>query len=152
MTEIVQPIDAGFGRSLRCKIGNLLDEGLMDPGNLLKWETKMTAAERRVLVLYLIGEANEKILQEDYDELRIGCFRRTGFLITATVDERYDCMIKPQGITTDFNVPTTPLVREENNDEENVNVQDTEEEGFGNLDHYLADDNESDDGEAEIDN
>ena len=138
MTEIVQPIYAGYGRSLWCKIGNLLDEWLMDPGNLLKWETKMTAAERRVLVLYLIGEANENILKGVYDVSRIGCLRRTRCLITPTVDENLDRMIKPKGITVDFNIPTTPLVRQENNEEVNINAQYAYEDGFANLNQYLV--------------
>ena len=46
MTEMVQPIDAGYGRSLRCAIGRELDAWLMDAANLLKWESKMSAMER----------------------------------------------------------------------------------------------------------
>lgn len=48
--ESVQPIDAGCGRSLRCKIGDLLDTWLMQESNLEKWEGKMTASDRRVLL------------------------------------------------------------------------------------------------------
>ena len=36
MTEMVQPIDAGYGRSLRMAIGRELDSWLMDATNLLK--------------------------------------------------------------------------------------------------------------------
>jgi len=36
MTEMVQPIDAGHGRSLRSAIGRELDAWLMDGQNLLK--------------------------------------------------------------------------------------------------------------------
>ena len=49
MTHVVQPIDAGLGRSVRIKIGHALDEWLMDEGNLEKWESKMSASERRVV-------------------------------------------------------------------------------------------------------
>ena len=41
MTEMVQPIDAGWGRSLRCKIGYGLDTWLMSEDNLSKWEGKL---------------------------------------------------------------------------------------------------------------
>jgi len=34
MTEVIQPIDAGYGRSTRCCIGNELDRWLMDTSNL----------------------------------------------------------------------------------------------------------------------
>ena len=36
MTEMVQPIDAGYGRSLRMAIGRELDSWLMDATNLIK--------------------------------------------------------------------------------------------------------------------
>ena len=151
MTEIVQPIDTGYRRSLRCKIRNLLDEWLMDPKNLLRWETKITVSERRVLVFYLIGEANENILKEDNDEIRVGCFRRTGYLITAKVDEELDRVIKSQGVTVDFINLTTLEVRAENNEEINTNAQHTDEEGVASLNHYLEEDNENDNYDIEID-
>ena len=34
MTEMVQPIDAGYGRSLRCKIRHVLDIWLTNEENL----------------------------------------------------------------------------------------------------------------------
>ncbi len=36
MTEVVQSIDAGYGSSLRCTIGRLLNGWLMDNNNLEK--------------------------------------------------------------------------------------------------------------------
>jgi len=36
MTEVIQPIYAGYGRSTRCCIGNELDRWLMDTSNLEK--------------------------------------------------------------------------------------------------------------------
>ena len=85
MTEMVQPIDAGYGRSLRCAIGRELDAWLMDAANLIKWEGKMTAMERRVLVTHLIGRAQDYMMLQKNDEQRIGCFERTGCLITTRV-------------------------------------------------------------------
>ena len=55
MTEMIQPIDAGYGRSLRCAIGRELDAWLMDAANLIKWESKMSAMERRILVTHLVA-------------------------------------------------------------------------------------------------
>ena len=57
MTEMVQPIDAGYGRSLRCAIGKELDDWLMDSNNLKKWESKMTTMERRILITHLVVRA-----------------------------------------------------------------------------------------------
>ena len=62
MTEIVQPIDAGYGRSLRAGIGRELDLWLMDAENLLKWEGKMTAMERRILVTHFVARSQEHTL------------------------------------------------------------------------------------------
>jgi hypothetical protein len=50
VTEAIQPIDAGFGRSVRCAIGPKLDEWLLTEENLEKWEHGMTAGESRILI------------------------------------------------------------------------------------------------------
>jgi hypothetical protein len=146
MTEIVQPIDAGYGRSLRCQLGNLLDIWLMNEANLEKWETKMNAMERRVLVSYLTAEANDKMLTQQMDAVRIGCFERTGCLITHQVDAEKDKLIKPQGVTIKFTIPTeTPAVIEPIAKiaiAEPVLVQATEEGGYQHLEQYLEDDDE----------
>ena len=94
-TEAVQPIDAGYGRSIRCSIGRQLDAWLMESDHLEVWEKGMTAAERRVLVSKFVAEANEEILHKD--ESRISCFSRCGMLLT--LDGTGDEMIKPQGCT-----------------------------------------------------
>ena len=107
MTHIVQPIDAGIGRSLRVAIGHALDKWLMDGENMMKWEGKMTAGERRILITQLVGESMDYIMAPDQDKLRIGAFERTGCLITMAVSEELDKKIKPQGISPgSFEVPT----------------------------------------------
>ena len=59
MTNFIQPIDAGLGRSVRIKIGHALDVWLMDAENLEMWESKMSASERRFVTTKFIGTANE---------------------------------------------------------------------------------------------
>ena len=151
MTEVVQPIDAGYGRSLRCIIGNLLDNWLMDTGNLAKWEQRMTAAQRRVLVIHFVANTNAMMLSEEKDSLRIGCFERTGCLITHAVDDEKDSKIRPQGVTVPFTVPTiqpAPQPAQENSINDNVDGESAiegdgsnhEDEGFNNLQQYLDDD------------
>ena len=49
-TESAQPIDAGHGRSVKCHIRNSLDKWLMIDDNLEKWESKLIASKRRVLM------------------------------------------------------------------------------------------------------
>jgi len=106
MTEVIQPIDAGYGRSTRCCIGNEMDRWLMDTSNLEKREANMTASERRILVSYLVGQANSKMMSDEMDDLRIGCFERTGCLITRDIDVKLDKKIKPQGVTVSLKAPT----------------------------------------------
>ena len=107
MTEMVQPIDAGYGRSLRSAIGRELDAWLMDSANLIKWESKMTAMERRILISHLVARAQDEMPLPRNDKMQIGCFERTGCLITKKVCKK-DALIKPQGITVPFVVPVLP--------------------------------------------
>lgn len=90
MTDIIQSIDAGLGRSLRCAIGRLLDEWLMDGRNLEKWEANMTAMERRILITNQVGDAMTYVMSEEQDHMRVGCFERTGCLITLLANEEHD--------------------------------------------------------------
>ena len=46
-TEAIQPIDVGYGRSIRCCIGRCLDAWLMEANYLKLWEKSMAASERR---------------------------------------------------------------------------------------------------------
>ena len=67
MTNIVQPIDAGTGRSLRslrCAIGRASDEWLLVNENLKKWESKMTAGERRILITWWVAKGMDFVTQK----------------------------------------------------------------------------------------
>ena len=46
----------------------------MEEENILRWECKMTASERRVLIDYLITNAIEKVIKNN--EMRVNCFVR----------------------------------------------------------------------------
>jgi DDE superfamily endonuclease. len=82
MTHIAQPIDAGIvGQTLRIAVGNGLDEWLMDADNMSKWETKMTASERQILITRLVGAAMKHVMAPGQDSMRISAFERTGCLI-----------------------------------------------------------------------
>jgi hypothetical protein len=95
VTEAIQAIDAGYGRSMRAAIGRLLDDWLMNEDNMNKWEEGMNAGERRILISNMVAMANKEVLQND--EMRVGCFTRTGMLLT--LDGSDDDKIKPQGCT-----------------------------------------------------
>ena len=92
---------------MRCAIGRLLNAWLMEEKNMEMWETEkgMTAAQRRILISNLVSAANKEILKND--KLRIGCFQRTGMLLT--LDGSDDNKIWPQGLSKNFlpiKVPT----------------------------------------------
>ena len=69
MTHMVQPIDAAIGRSLRINIGRGLDKWLMDGENMMKWEAKMTAGERQILVIKLVEDAMDFIMAPEQNVL-----------------------------------------------------------------------------------
>ena len=81
-TNFTQAIDAGYGRSLRIAVGNVLGELLMEHENMERWEVKMTVGERCILTTKLVAAVNNKFMSDEDDEMRIGCFERTGNLIT----------------------------------------------------------------------
>ena len=101
-TGSLQMIDAGHGRSMCCSVGRCLDKWLMKEENMCKWEGKMTASERRVLINNLVSRANDEALNND--TMRIGCFVRTGALMTHKKSDK-DLLIKPQGVFSRINVP-----------------------------------------------
>ena len=49
VTESLRPIDAGYGRSIRCAVGRLLDRWLMDDENLASWEDEKGIVNCRFL-------------------------------------------------------------------------------------------------------
>ena len=72
LTDALQPIDAGYGRSLRCAVGRALDRWLECGDNIEKWETNMPPRDRRILMTRLVADATEEVLK--MDDMRIGCF------------------------------------------------------------------------------
>ena len=102
-TESLQEIDAGYGRSIRCAIGRLLDVWLMADDNLEKWEKgKLTVSDRRMLMSNLVTKVNDIALKND--NMRVGCFICTGGLIEFTKSDA-DKLIKPQGIIDKIVIP-----------------------------------------------
>lgn len=112
-TESTQAIDAGIGRSIRCAIGNLLDQWLLIEENMEKWEGRMTASERRVLMSHIVAAATETVLKDD--ESRVGCFVRTGCLLEFTRSDNDD-LIKPQGVVSKIVIPLTNIYASEIDD------------------------------------
>jgi hypothetical protein len=61
-TDDVQAFDAGAGRDIKLKMGDVMDEWLMNDSNLEKWEdNKLTASDRRILMTKWFAEACERV-------------------------------------------------------------------------------------------
>jgi hypothetical protein len=99
----------------------------MDEDNLAKWETKLTSCERRVLMTDLISRAMKHVTSDDQDDMRIGCFERTGCLLTyLPSSDEYDSKIRPQDMELgSFSIPT---VQGNDNPVQNVDPDPLDEE------------------------
>jgi len=71
----------------------------MDTSNLEKLEANMTASEMKILVSYLVGQANSKMFSDEMDDPRIRCFERTECLIKRDIDVELDKKIKPHSFS-----------------------------------------------------
>jgi len=126
-TQSIQPLDAAFGRSLRCSVGRKLDEWLINADNLAKWEEGMSAKERRVLIANIVAAAMTECLK--MDDMRVGCFERTGVLVM--LDGSDDEKIRPQGLSDHhlpMQIPELITVAEEDKNPETPTVTVTPEE------------------------
>ena len=69
MTNFIQVIDTGLGRSVQLAVGRFLGEWIMGSDNMTVWEGEMTACERRILITifvskdpaYVMGSAMESM-------------------------------------------------------------------------------------------
>jgi hypothetical protein len=154
MTNFIQPIDAGLGRSVRCAVARELDDWLMDANNMMCWEGKMTAAERRILISVLVQKAMRYVMGEEMKSMRIGCFERTGCLITWLPNDIHDTKVRPQGMPQgSFTVPTNQSqIQDHLNDETaEPEAQDEEEAALDEEQRYLEEE-ENEEGECEMEN
>lgn len=114
-TDLIQPIDAGIGRSIRIYVGHALDRWLSIDDNLDEWEGKLSASDRRVMMTNFLSSAMNKMLSEEKKSVRIGAFRKTGCLIELNnrkLEEAdgniqfSDDYIKPQGLNGKYEIPS----------------------------------------------
>ena len=108
MTNFLQPIDSGIGRSIHVEIGNYLGEWFMVDKNMARWEDKMTAYERRMLMIIFESKALIHILAKYQYFSRTSDFERTGCIINMLVNDEHDNKIRPQGMTVE--ILTVPKV------------------------------------------
>ena len=63
-TDKVQPIDAGYGKLLKTKIGEAMDIWLEKGENLELWHDKLSAKKRRILMTKWTGKAWRELRQD----------------------------------------------------------------------------------------
>lgn len=93
-SDLIQPVDAGLGRELKRRIAIIQDAWLQSDNNFEKWEGKMTASQRRIILSKWIADAWEYVTKRMEGTLR-SYFLKTGSLITANGDN--DDEIHPEG-------------------------------------------------------
>ena len=93
-TDKCQPDDQGEGNMIKQLIGDQLDEFLEKDDNLDKWQSNLTASERRILITKWFGQAWEN-LNKDYPNFREKLFQKTGLLTTC--DGTDDNLIRTKG-------------------------------------------------------
>ena len=108
-TDEVQPGNAGYGKLFKVYVGQALDKWLLDGDNVEKWASnKLTASDRRILIMQWTGEDAKKIDSDTAYRKRL--FEKTGLAMTA--DGSDDDLINLQGVergTYSFmEVDTTP--------------------------------------------
>lgn len=89
-----------------------------------------------------MSKANEEVLKND--DMRIGCFERTGMLMT--IDGSEDGKIKPQGLTESWTIPQLEELSTTNNslDDDDDNAVDTRSDWDDDVDDAIRERNDSD--------
>ena len=85
-----QPVDASYTQILKVFIGQAQRKWLDDKENAKKWygcESSFSTKERRILITHWAGEAHNKLLSSEYDNLRLRVWQKTGCLMTANGSE-----------------------------------------------------------------
>lgn len=93
-TDKIQPNDAGCGQMMKVKIADALDRWLETEDNLCKWQDKLSAKDKRILMTQWTGEAWSEFKENKGFLKRL--FEKTGCLIT--IDGSGDEYITPQGL------------------------------------------------------
>ena len=93
-TDKVQPIDAGYGKMMKKKIGEQMEKWLGEEKNLEMWHDSIPAKTRRVLMTKLAGAAWRELYSDKHFVKKL--FETTGCLMTANGDD--DEKIRPQGL------------------------------------------------------
>ena len=93
-TDKCQPVDQGVGNLIKELMGKELDKYLEKEDNLNKWQSSLSAGERRILITQWLAEAWQT-RSTNYPENSKRLFQKTGLLMTANGSD--DKLIKPEG-------------------------------------------------------
>ncbi|XP_014675269.1 PREDICTED: jerky protein homolog-like [Priapulus caudatus] len=93
-TDKVQPIDAGYGKLIKSKVGEAMEGWLEKEANLEEWHDKLSAKRRRILMTQWTAQAWRELSTNK--GLCKKLFEKTGCLMTA--DGSNDDQIRPQGL------------------------------------------------------
>ena len=93
-TDKIQPIDAGFGKMYKTKIGEEMDKWLETQVNLELWHDKLSARQRRILMTKWAGATWRELTKDQAFIKKL--FQKTGCL--RTNDRTGDDMTRPQGL------------------------------------------------------
>ena len=83
----------------------------MDADNMERWESKLTAGETQTISIGFVGQAKQKIMTAEYDNIQVGCFQRTECLMTLIANDEHNKKINPQGMKAgSFSIPAERLI------------------------------------------
>ena len=111
MTNFLQPIYDGLGRSVRLSVDRNFDERLMNNDNMYRWEGTMISSEVHTHTTTLVGKAMLTVMDTSKEGVCVACFERTDFLISVVSNKNHDSKIRPQGLDKGkFLIPTEPVI------------------------------------------
>ena len=96
-TDLWQPVDAGYAELLKALEKQAQNDWLDKDAD--RWygnEKGFTSKDRKILITHWAGNANNKLISEQYNSFRWRLFEKTGCLMTA--DGTNDHKISPEGL------------------------------------------------------
>ena len=91
-TDKIQPSDTGCGCMMKDKIGAAMETWLEEENNLDKWQDRLSAKDRRILMTQWTGEAWSELSNDETFFKTL--FEKTGCFLIA--DGSDDVKISPQ--------------------------------------------------------
>ena len=103
--------------------------------------------------MVFLGKATRKVMTQEHEATRVGCFERTGFLLTLIASHEPEQSVKPQGMMTrSLTVPTQSVSVGGDNEDDGIGtlVQSSEEETLAEEQTRIDDDEDDSELDVEI--